>query len=289
VPQRAARLSHWIAYAERSGSWLYERQAMNVSCRLVVVIFFLDQPREETCSKRQCSVVEIVMRVVHGAAADSAGIANIDKRAGAGFEHVSKVLRRRNGTSVTIDVRLADEISLGFQFSPRLADAGGARLWRIDPKADYSALNPLTGDRVNTKRSCGVLLLHHIYYLSSIVIMTDKPISKLPGFVPRFTSGRNRTKACKANMQKVTSCAAIVVLALLQFITASIPAIARDNRPDPEIIHAIIQESRASDYATGHPCACPDDLALNGSRCSRQGLGLAILDGLKSTSAAESR
>jgi TnpA family transposase len=40
---------------------------------------------------------------------------------------------------------------LGFQFSPRLADAGGARLWRIDPKADYGALNPLAGDRVNTK------------------------------------------------------------------------------------------------------------------------------------------
>jgi TnpA family transposase len=40
---------------------------------------------------------------------------------------------------------------LGFQFSPRLADAGGARLWRIDPKADYGALNRLASDRVNTK------------------------------------------------------------------------------------------------------------------------------------------
>jgi TnpA family transposase len=28
---------------------------------------------------------------------------------------------------------------LGFQFSPRLADSGGARLWRIDPKADCAA------------------------------------------------------------------------------------------------------------------------------------------------------
>jgi len=40
---------------------------------------------------------------------------------------------------------------LGFQFSPRLADAGGARLWRIDPKADYGALNRLAADRINTR------------------------------------------------------------------------------------------------------------------------------------------
>jgi TnpA family transposase len=40
---------------------------------------------------------------------------------------------------------------LGFQFSPRLADAGGARLWRIDPKADYGAFNALATDRINTR------------------------------------------------------------------------------------------------------------------------------------------
>jgi len=40
---------------------------------------------------------------------------------------------------------------LGFQFSPRLADAGGARLWRIDPKADYGPLNRLASDRINIK------------------------------------------------------------------------------------------------------------------------------------------
>lgn len=40
---------------------------------------------------------------------------------------------------------------LGFQFSPRIADAGGARLWRIDPAADYGALDRLARDRVNTK------------------------------------------------------------------------------------------------------------------------------------------
>jgi TnpA family transposase len=38
---------------------------------------------------------------------------------------------------------------LGFQFSPRIADSGGSRLWRIDPKADYGAFNRLATDRVN--------------------------------------------------------------------------------------------------------------------------------------------
>jgi hypothetical protein len=36
---------------------------------------FLDQSRKETCSNRQCSVVEIVMRVVN---ADATGVANSD-------------------------------------------------------------------------------------------------------------------------------------------------------------------------------------------------------------------
>ena len=40
---------------------------------------------------------------------------------------------------------------LGYQFSPRLADAGEARLWRIDPKADYGALNGVSRNRINTR------------------------------------------------------------------------------------------------------------------------------------------
>src|SRR5262249_50795001 len=39
---------------------------------------FLDQSREKTCSNRQSLVVEIVMRVVHRAAAADAGNADID-------------------------------------------------------------------------------------------------------------------------------------------------------------------------------------------------------------------
>lgn len=37
---------------------------------------------------------------------------------------------------------------LGYQFSPRIADIGGARFWRIDPKADYGALNTLAAHKV---------------------------------------------------------------------------------------------------------------------------------------------
>jgi TnpA family transposase len=38
---------------------------------------------------------------------------------------------------------------LGYQFSPRLADIGETRFWRIDPDADYGALNGLARHRVN--------------------------------------------------------------------------------------------------------------------------------------------
>ena len=36
---------------------------------------------------------------------------------------------------------------------------------------------------------------------------------------------------------------------------------------DQQIASMIIQESRNAYYATGHPCACPEDSARNGSRC----------------------
>ena len=41
---------------------------------------------------------------------------------------------------------------LGYQFSPRLADIGGARFWRIDPNADYGPLDALSRHRVNVDR-----------------------------------------------------------------------------------------------------------------------------------------
>lgn len=38
---------------------------------------------------------------------------------------------------------------LAFQFSPRLADIGEARFWRLDPRADYGALDGLARHRLN--------------------------------------------------------------------------------------------------------------------------------------------
>jgi TnpA family transposase len=40
---------------------------------------------------------------------------------------------------------------LGYQFSPRLADAGEARMWRLDQKADYGVLDKLARARVKTE------------------------------------------------------------------------------------------------------------------------------------------
>ena len=40
---------------------------------------------------------------------------------------------------------------LGYRFSPRIADIGGARYWRIDATADYGALNNIAAHRINTK------------------------------------------------------------------------------------------------------------------------------------------
>lgn len=41
---------------------------------------------------------------------------------------------------------------LGFRFSPRLADIGGARFWRIEAGADYGAFNHASRHRVNLDR-----------------------------------------------------------------------------------------------------------------------------------------
>ena len=40
---------------------------------------------------------------------------------------------------------------LGYQFSPRIADIGGARFWRVDRKADYGVLDDLASNKINVK------------------------------------------------------------------------------------------------------------------------------------------
>ena len=41
---------------------------------------------------------------------------------------------------------------LGYRFSPRLADIGGQRFWRIDQQADYGMLNAISAHRLNLKK-----------------------------------------------------------------------------------------------------------------------------------------
>lgn len=42
---------------------------------------------------------------------------------------------------------------LGYRFSPRLADVGGTRFWRIDPQADYGLLNTISAHNLSLQRS----------------------------------------------------------------------------------------------------------------------------------------
>ena len=55
-------------------------------------------------------------------------------------------------TSGTSDMVFGLFWLLGYQFSPRLADAGESVFWRIDKDADYGALNELARGCINTHR-----------------------------------------------------------------------------------------------------------------------------------------
>jgi len=52
----------------------------------------------------------------------------------------------------------------------------------------------------------------------------------------------------------------------LAFLALTLTAGAQ-SLSDQQIVDRIIQDSRNSYYATGHPCACPYDHARNGSMC----------------------
>jgi TnpA family transposase len=41
---------------------------------------------------------------------------------------------------------------LGYRFSPRLADVGGTRFWRLDPQADYGLLNPISAHPLSWRK-----------------------------------------------------------------------------------------------------------------------------------------
>jgi hypothetical protein len=61
-------------------------------------------------------------------------------------------------------------------------------------------------------------------------------------------------------MCRIVQISTVLLLALL---TADFS----ETLTDQQVVEQIIQESRQAYYKTGHPCACPEDLARNGSRC----------------------
>jgi hypothetical protein len=64
-------------------------------------------------------------------------------------------------------------------------------------------------------------------------------------------------------MAKSLMRAGIVVFSL----AVAMAALAEPTLTDQQIAIIIVKESRDAYYRTGRPCACPDDLARNGSRC----------------------
>ena len=59
---------------------------------------------------------------------------------------------------------------LGDRFSPRIADIGGARYWRIDPSVDYGPLNDIAAHRINANslRSTGTICCGWLDHSSSV-------------------------------------------------------------------------------------------------------------------------
>ena len=45
------------------------------------------------------------------------------------------------------------------------------------------------------------------------------------------------------------------------------PLLGAELLSDQQIAEMVVRESRSAYYSTGHPCACPEDRASNGSRC----------------------
>jgi hypothetical protein len=56
-------------------------------------------------------------------------------------------------------------------------------------------------------------------------------------------------------------------LGLLLLLSSSAGAQRAADLSDTQVRERIIRESIAAYKATGHPCACPYDLARNGSQC----------------------
>ena len=77
-------------------------------------------------------------------------------------------------------------------------------------------------------------------------------------------------RTVRERIARAVSLALIVSLAIWALVLWSLlprPAAAQSNG---DVANAIIQECAAIYHGAGHPCACPEDLARNGSRCGKR-------------------
>lgn len=104
------------------------------------------------------------------------------------------------------------------------------------------------------------------------IVATDSRflrIGLLSGSIHRpfpFRQRRYYRAGCKGDKMKQNSLTAFLLL----LMTSGACALDAKTASDAQIRHAIVQASRETYYRTGHPCACPDDAARNGSRSGRR-------------------
>jgi TnpA family transposase len=87
---------------------------------------------------------------------------------------------------------------LGYQFSPRLADAGGARFWRLDPIADYGPLNQLARHRLPP-----TLIAEHY----------DDLLRVAGSLLQRQTTGSQRMRALRSHSRHLSTLARAIAQA----------------------------------------------------------------------------
>ncbi len=84
----------------------------------------------------------------------------------------------------------------------------------------------------------------------------------------RARSAGDATNACVGRGVTIVSKIFSAIVALLLVLPAH--ALDPASLSDAQIRSIIVQASRDAYYRTGHPCACPEDSARNGSRCGKR-------------------
>jgi len=107
---------------------------------------------------------------------------------------------------------------LGYQFSPRIADIGGARFWRVDSKADYGVLDDLAANKINVRliaehwddllRLAGSLKLGVVRAagITRTLQTNDRP-TKLARALQELGASRRRSTCCASSTTRATAAA----------------------------------------------------------------------------------